>query len=74
MFRVGVMRVDGDGEGKRTRGGFPISRDEILLVMNSHALVEEDGWLRCTLCHARNRPRARARFQWCLGAPPAEPG
>ena len=39
MFRVGVMRVDGDGEGKRTRGGFPISREEIPSVCCFNAWI-----------------------------------
>ena len=54
--------------GRRARR----SAAEVQLVMDSHKLLEVDGWLRCTECHVRHRPRQRAKFHWCLAsvAPP----
>ena len=49
------------------------SRWEIQQLLDSHELAEEDGWLRCTRCMARQRPRQRYRFAWCPLAGAAEP-
>ena len=41
---------------------------EIKLVLDSHNIIEHEGWLKCVDCHVRHRPRQRAKFQWCLAS------
>ena len=45
-----------------------LTAKEVKMVLDSHNIIEHEGWLKCVDCHVRHRPRQRAKFQWCLAS------